>query len=1374
MAGRLRAEQLFDRGRLLAQTPARSTGSAPRWCWSGGSRGAGSGRDRFATTVLSFYDAAGEDLTTQERAHTQAYLGVADGLVLLLDPWQLPGRAGPDRRAGRRRCGTPSRRWRCCTGSPSCCGSRTGCRPAKRVPIPLAVVFAKIDAFFPVLGSDHPLLHPAAGRRRLRRGPAGRSTHEQVRALLHEYGADDIDQHLELNYADFRYFAVSALGAAPGLRATAVVDAGGVRPFRVDEPLLWLLHRFGVIGAEPARDAPERRFGALYYTDCRPGPGSAGRRRVPVPGRRPGRRPPRRWRWCSAPRSTSRRPAGCASAGRSPTTRARWRTSAPTGCWSPRPAATSGRRRTAPARATSSPTPWSPGTRPTTGWSGRPSCGRRRAGRPARRPAPSWPGCPPTRLPGRWTPRPCGTGSAPPPAARRCWSRCSRPCSGSPIRRGAAPIALITVGPGAGRLLDRRGHPAAAPAGRAAGQLQDLRRGRQLRPARHHRAAPGVGRAVGRPGRGQRAAPCSTWTPVGPHPVEPTAAARFWVPRFLARGRLRRGRRGRAGRPVRRARDVDGDDPASRARPTGSPPSVVAAGERHRQPRSRPTRLAGLAAGRAGAGRRTSPGTRVLDAVLCRRPRVRGAAHAGRGGRRSAAGPPPRSRCATPCCAARARRGCWRPPDGDRRAARAAAPNRAVDGPAAGRRTAAPARRGRAGVRAARGPPGPGSGAAHPGPPAPACTRATAAVPRRRARLRRAGGWTGPEPELEPGPLAGAPGGPGLGARRAARAAGRPARAEAAVRHPPHGGGVLCTRTPGDPADPLDQLVIAAAARAPGADGRGPTCCADVLFGAFGPRPPGEHPGTLAWRVCSAPPRRRSAEARAFLVALREHGSVAVRPGRRRPSARCWPREPDAVRARPLVRRASCTGWAGRCRRPRPSWPCGTVQVSRLLDELRAAGAHRPPGPAAALLDRRARRGARGPRRRAGGRPAAARRGRSPLDVLRGAARPPFRLVRAAGAALAPAGPRRPDRAGCRAVALTFLLVRGPSTQPRPGPTSSGACCGGWRTGCWPCPSRPGPPSRPRYAAAVGQAVAGLGRAGVTSTRRRLLRRFDVPVRADRAGGGAEPCPWCSARWSAWSLYTAACYVAVRYLLLPAAPWMLLAGAGCRRAAGGRGAGRHPAAARGLAPATVTPADAAARLPAVRSAFARDAARPHYLFAQGRDDLRAAATNTIGTVGRDLGGCWPSSSPGVPPVLLAWPLLAFPLFAPDRADAGRALGFGLAHLRGARAGAGRGLAGLAAGGRRAARGRPGGAPDCAGPGRPATIPAATTAPGCRPSAARAVPGCTTTSGPAGSACCPGSAPAGPAADHGVLRASRRAGRGVPDVRPAAARRRRRC
>ena len=41
-------------------------------------------------------------------------------------------------------------------------------------------------------------------------------------------------------------FAVSALGAPPDY-ANSIVDARGVRPFRVAEPLLWLLSQFQVI-----------------------------------------------------------------------------------------------------------------------------------------------------------------------------------------------------------------------------------------------------------------------------------------------------------------------------------------------------------------------------------------------------------------------------------------------------------------------------------------------------------------------------------------------------------------------------------------------------------------------------------------------------------------------------------------------------------------------------------------------------------------------------------------------------------------------------------------------------------------------------------------------------------------------------------------------------------------------------------------------------------------------------------------------------------------------------------------------------------------------------------------------------------------------
>jgi hypothetical protein len=242
-------EQLFRHGRLFEQTAGALNGlRAPVVIeWRQPQRKLG--RQTFGTTVLSFYDAAGEDLTSQDRVHTQAYLGVADGLVLLLDPWQLPGAMD--------RIDVPASAVREAEPPLEVLNRITELlrvahqvKASKRVKVPLAVVFAKMDAFFPVLGGNHPLLaKPAA----LPAYPetAGQDTHEHVRAMLHEYGADDIDAHLMHNYATFRYFAVSALGAAPDYAAKEV-DVGGVQPFRVEEPLLWLLSGFGVIGRSRA------------------------------------------------------------------------------------------------------------------------------------------------------------------------------------------------------------------------------------------------------------------------------------------------------------------------------------------------------------------------------------------------------------------------------------------------------------------------------------------------------------------------------------------------------------------------------------------------------------------------------------------------------------------------------------------------------------------------------------------------------------------------------------------------------------------------------------------------------------------------------------------------------------------------------------------------------------------------------------------------------------------------------------------------------------------------------------------------------------------------------------------------------------------
>ncbi|MFG1780115.1 hypothetical protein ACGFIG_27245 [Micromonospora sp. NPDC049048] len=200
----------------------------------------------YRTSYLSFHDTAGEDVGTLSGANDLEYVGAADGLILLLDPFMLPG--------AREKLRLPPSAIRSTEDTIAVVDRLTqslrasnGVRGSERISKPVAVAFAKMDAFYDKLGQDHPL------RQEPPRGSAydeqlGRATHEQVAALLRDWQGDDIEQHLRMNYKTFRYFFVSALGAPPDYD-NALVEPGGVRPYRVDEPLLWLLSlpRFGVV-----------------------------------------------------------------------------------------------------------------------------------------------------------------------------------------------------------------------------------------------------------------------------------------------------------------------------------------------------------------------------------------------------------------------------------------------------------------------------------------------------------------------------------------------------------------------------------------------------------------------------------------------------------------------------------------------------------------------------------------------------------------------------------------------------------------------------------------------------------------------------------------------------------------------------------------------------------------------------------------------------------------------------------------------------------------------------------------------------------------------------------------------------------------------
>ena len=210
-------------------------------------------RGRTDSLTLVLFDTAGEDLRSREMRDLHLrYLEAADAVIFLVDPLELPGA----RSAVADTVPRPAVPGEDPDSEPiniiarvaEALRQRHGTRPGERLPVPVAVALTKIDVLRPAL-TRRSALH----RSRVGAGVLDLDDREavdaQVRALLHEWGAGQLDTFLEQQFEEHALFGVSALGGVP---EDGRVGPGGVRPYRAEDPLLWLLYRFGMLeGVRP-------------------------------------------------------------------------------------------------------------------------------------------------------------------------------------------------------------------------------------------------------------------------------------------------------------------------------------------------------------------------------------------------------------------------------------------------------------------------------------------------------------------------------------------------------------------------------------------------------------------------------------------------------------------------------------------------------------------------------------------------------------------------------------------------------------------------------------------------------------------------------------------------------------------------------------------------------------------------------------------------------------------------------------------------------------------------------------------------------------------------------------------------------------------
>jgi GTPase SAR1 family protein len=227
------ARPLFDERRLLPTTASAATAPREPLVYLLTRTHVGrAGRARHLALTLVLFDTAGEDLRSRDVTDLHLrYLEAADAIVFLVDPHELPGGGSPDSDP----IDVIARVTEVVRG-------RRGTRRDGRLDIPAAVALTKIDAL--------PSVAPQSALHRARGHPGAldlddrEAVHEQVRALLHERQAGQLDRYLSQRYAHYALFGVSSLGGSP---SDGRVGTGGVRPYRVEDPLLWLLYRFGML-----------------------------------------------------------------------------------------------------------------------------------------------------------------------------------------------------------------------------------------------------------------------------------------------------------------------------------------------------------------------------------------------------------------------------------------------------------------------------------------------------------------------------------------------------------------------------------------------------------------------------------------------------------------------------------------------------------------------------------------------------------------------------------------------------------------------------------------------------------------------------------------------------------------------------------------------------------------------------------------------------------------------------------------------------------------------------------------------------------------------------------------------------------------------
>lgn len=197
----------------------------------------------YKVITFAFFDTAGEDLDSEDTmSKVNKYIYNSSGIILLLDPLQLEHVRNklPDDFV-KPEINTDSQE--ILLRMTNLIRKGMQLREDKKIDIPVAVAFSKIDAVKPILDPSSALHFPSNhSQSDMFDYVDFQNVQSEIEGLIKDWSETSMTNALRTNYKSYGYFGISSFGHNP---VNGILQ--NIEPYRVTDPFLWLLAQHNVI-----------------------------------------------------------------------------------------------------------------------------------------------------------------------------------------------------------------------------------------------------------------------------------------------------------------------------------------------------------------------------------------------------------------------------------------------------------------------------------------------------------------------------------------------------------------------------------------------------------------------------------------------------------------------------------------------------------------------------------------------------------------------------------------------------------------------------------------------------------------------------------------------------------------------------------------------------------------------------------------------------------------------------------------------------------------------------------------------------------------------------------------------------------------------